>query len=239
MFVYHNVKGIPSPSFTSESEIFKLLLILHSSPGLFKVFFALAAVTILYKCFPTRKGWKGRKGKVILQRTSKQSWKHCIMQSTLSTTFSKDIQKLFWGNNSSETIHLHNLSNCKSMAKKLQSKHRIQNTSSPMTADSNVHDLGGFLREVLCLGQMMVSICRVLCCSVLPHSLHLPTNTRYPLSAYQASPGLYNALNPTRPRHVSHPHTRCSLARACTEAECLRRARSLCMFCTVHGHEPA
>lgn len=43
--------------------------------------------------------------------------------------------------------------------------------------------------------------------------------THYPLSTTQASPWVQNALNPTQPRHVSHPHPHCSLASTCTEAE--------------------
>lgn len=157
MFVYHNVKGIPS--FTSKSDIFKFLLILHSCPGLFKVFFAPAAVITSYKRLPTRKGWKVRKGKDVLQWTSKQSWEHRITRSTLSTTFSKDIRKLFLGKNSIKTIPLH--SNLRATVKAWQ-KNSKANTETkthqvPWLLTAMFTALVAFLTEVLYLGQMRVS----------------------------------------------------------------------------------
>lgn len=91
------------------------------------------------------------------------------------------------------------------MAKKLQGKHRNQNTSSAMTADSNVHGHGslpyrsaisGADEGVLYATQHFIYI---LCCNILPHSLYLPTHTHYRSSTYQVSLGLQNALNPTQP----------------------------------------
>lgn len=110
--------------------------------------------------------------------------------------------KTFLGNNSTETIPLHNLSNRKSMAKKLQGKHRIQNISSPATADSNVHALGAFLREVLHWGRWECHIGYILCCNVLPHSLCL-------LTVHSLSLIHLSSIPRTEKRPKSHPGKAC------------------------------
>lgn len=177
MFVYHNVKGIHSLSFTSKSGIFKLLLILLSSPGLLRVFFAPAATTISYKCLPTSKGWNARKGKDVPQWTSKQSWKHCYYTINSINNLLPRHPKTFLDSNSIETISLHSLSNVKAWQK-----------TSKANMESETHPVPWLLTAMFMTslekchgwGRWGCHICYILCCKVLPHSLCLPTTLTIP-----------------------------------------------------------
>lgn len=180
-------------------------------------------------CLPARDGMQGR-GKMYLNELQNRventlSCNQLYQQSSPKTSKNFFRQQLHWNHLFAQSQQ------CQSMAKNLQGKHGIWNTPSPMAADSNVHD---FLREVPCLGQMRVSY---MLHFVLQRSAPFPLpsyHTHHPLSTYQASPGLQNALNPTQPQHVSHLHPRCSLHRS----RAPQTARLLGMHSTVHGHEP-
>lgn len=64
-------------------------------------------------------------------------------------------------------------------------------------------------------------------------------HTHYPLSTYQQSPGLQNALNPTQPWHMSHPHPHCSLHRSralqtCQTAQTMGMSQSKALQMKIH-----
>lgn len=179
MFVYHKAKGIPSSSFTSKFDLFKLFL--QGFPELYKVLFAPVVITMLYRCLPTRRGWKVKRGKrYMLLWTSKYSWIDCIIQTAVSTTFFKGIWKPSIGHNSIKNTNQHNLRlELGKHSKKLQSKCGGQNTSHLVTSDSHVYDLEAVLRELLNLGQWRCHKRYILYYNILPH-----VRTPFPSPSY-------------------------------------------------------